>query len=124
MGKALKSKPLFNTYIHHHLSLSLSLPLSLLIQFNVTISDDKHVNSELKRSLEGRLPQPGQPVTLEIHMETQEVIHNTIETLCVILRVMKLHSLLFVLPGRYSCPGGVVCEHRHQVCPYNARVLI
>jgi hypothetical protein len=45
-----------------------------LDQFNVTIGDDKHVSSELKRSLEGRLPQPEQPVTLEIQMETLEVL--------------------------------------------------
>ena len=42
-------------------------------QFNVNVPDDKQVSSELKRSLEGRIPQSGQPVTLEIQMETQEV---------------------------------------------------
>ena len=44
-----------------------------LYQFNVTVPDEKRVSSELKRSLEGRLPQPEQPVTLEIQMETLEV---------------------------------------------------
>lgn len=43
----------------------------------MTISDDKRVSSELKRSLEGRLPQPEQPVTLEIQMETLEVVYET-----------------------------------------------
>ena len=52
--------------------LSITVPF-YLEQFNVTISDDKRVSSELKRSLEGRLPQPEQPVTLEIQMETLEV---------------------------------------------------
>ena len=42
----------------------------------MTISDDKRVSSELKRSLEGRLPQPEQPVTLEIQMETLEVVYE------------------------------------------------
>ena len=42
----------------------------------MTITDDKQVSSELKRSLEGRLPQPEQPVTLEIQMETLEVVHD------------------------------------------------
>ena len=42
----------------------------------MTIADDKQVSSELKRSLEGRLPQPEQPVTLEIQMETLEVVHD------------------------------------------------
>ena len=50
--------------------------LFYLDQFNVTITDDKQVSSELKRSLEGRLPQPEQPVTLEIQMETLEVVHD------------------------------------------------
>ena len=49
------------------------LRVFFLYQFNVTIPDDKRVSSELKRSLEGRLPQPEQPVTLEIQMETLEV---------------------------------------------------
>ena len=46
----------------------------------MSIPDDKQVNSELKRSLEGRIPQPGQPVTLEIQMETQEVhVHVSVQ---------------------------------------------
>ena len=56
--------------------LSITVPLSYSEQFNVTISDDKRVSSELKRSLEGRLPQPEQPVTLEIQMETLEVVYD------------------------------------------------
>ena len=39
----------------------------------MTIQDDKQVNSELKRSLEGRLPQQDCPVSVEISMETLEV---------------------------------------------------
>jgi autophagy-related protein 13 len=40
--------------------------------FNLSIPDDKQVSSELKRSLEGRLPAPGQPVCVEILMDTAE----------------------------------------------------
>ena len=46
----------------------------------MTISDNKQVTSELKRSLEGRLPQPEQPVTLEIQMETLEVVLISLST--------------------------------------------
>ena len=44
-----------------------------LNQFNLAIPDDKQVSGELKRSLEGKLPEPGQPVCVEILMDTQEV---------------------------------------------------
>ncbi|CAI8024889.1 Autophagy-related protein 13 [Geodia barretti] len=40
--------------------------------FNLSILDDKQVTVELKRSLEGRLPEAGQPVCVEILMETSE----------------------------------------------------
>ena len=42
-------------------------------QFNLSILDDKQVSSELKRSLEGRIPSPDQPVCIEIQMETPGV---------------------------------------------------
>ena len=42
-------------------------------QFNMSIVDDKQVSSELKRSLEGKLPEPGRPVSVEILMDTAEV---------------------------------------------------
>lgn len=42
-------------------------------QFNVTIQDEKQVSNELKKSLEGKLPQPDRPVCVEISMETLEV---------------------------------------------------
>ena len=45
----------------------------VLIQFNLSILDDKQVLVELKRSLEGRLPEAGQPVCVEILMDTAEV---------------------------------------------------
>jgi len=40
--------------------------------FNLAVPDDKQVSSEMKRSLEGRIPQPDQPVCIEIQMETPE----------------------------------------------------
>lgn len=43
------------------------------MQFNVTVQDDKQVSNELKRSLEGRIPQQDCPVCVEISMETLEV---------------------------------------------------
>ena len=43
-------------------------------QFNVTIEDDMQIVNALKRSLEGRLPQQECPVSVEIAMETLEVI--------------------------------------------------
>ena len=54
----------------------------------MTVVDDKQVSSELKRSLEGRLPQPQQPVTLEIQMETLEVLTLSVS--------LSLFSLLLV----------------------------
>lgn len=39
--------------------------------FNVTVLDDKQVMSELKHSLEGRLPQQDSPVCVEISMEME-----------------------------------------------------
>ena len=72
----------------------------------MTVVDDKQVSSELKRSLEGRLPQPQQPVTLEIQMETLEVLTLSVS--------LSLFSLLLVgrevtLPcSEYNVRCGVV----------------
>ena len=52
------------------------LTLCVCVQFNVTVVDEKQVSSELKHSLEGRLPQQDSPVCVEISMETLEV-HGT-----------------------------------------------
>ena len=41
-------------------------------QFNLAIQDDKQVSVELKRSLEGKLPDQDQPVSIEIEMTTAD----------------------------------------------------
>ena len=44
-----------------------------ILQFNLSITDDKQVSGELKKTLDGRLPERDHPVCIEIQMETLEV---------------------------------------------------
>ena len=51
------------------------------------------MSGELKRSLEGKLPEAGQPVCIEILMDTSEVHVYT----CYMLYMHALHNQLYTI---------------------------
>ncbi len=67
------TRPHTHTYKHAHTH-------SHLTQFNLSLPDDKQVSAELKRSLEGRLPEQDCPVCLEIIMDTNDGDSLVLET--------------------------------------------
>ena len=74
MGKSIANS-LVGEFTNHFIGCTYCPPIipPMSNQFNLSILDDKQVSSELKRSLDGRLPNAGQPVCVEILMNTAEV---------------------------------------------------